>query len=94
MADHQTYTIESPDGETATFDLPEGLVETVAEPGETEADTVADVAFQTFVQQAHALVHHSDGEVPPDLEAMNEAAEALFEERYGQSLSEAMGHEH
>ena len=94
MVDTETYSVESPDGGTAEFELPEGLVDVLAEQGESPAEVVADVAFQSFVQQAHAIVHHSDGDVPEDLVRMNETAEDLFEERYGQSLADAMGHHH
>jgi hypothetical protein len=94
MVDTETFSVESPDGETTEFELPEGLVDILAEQGESSAEVVADVAFQSFVQQAHSIVHHSDGDVPEDLVRINETAEDLFEERYGQSLSEAMGHSH
>jgi hypothetical protein len=94
MVDTETYSVEGPDGETATFELPAGLVDVLADQGESKADVVSDVAFQSFVQQAHAIVHHSDGDVPDDLVEINETAEELFEERYGQSLADAMGHHH
>ena len=94
MVETETYTVEGPDGETATFDLPEGLVDVLSEQGESTADVVGEVAFQAFVQQAHSIVHHSQGDVPDDLEEINAKAEELFEERYGQTLAEATGHDH
>jgi hypothetical protein len=52
------------------------------------------VALQAFVQQVHAIVHHSEGDVPPDLLEMNETAEQLFEDRFGVPVEEAFGHSH
>jgi len=94
MVDTETFSVESPDGSTADLELPEGLVDVLAEQGESSAEVVADVAFQSFAQQSHAIVHHSDGDVPEDLRRINETVEDLFEERYGQTLTEAMGHQH
>jgi hypothetical protein len=94
MVDVQTDTVEVPGGERATFELPAGLVDVVSEQKEGEAKIVGDVAFQPFVQQAHSLVHHNENEVPQDLEEIHAKAEELFEERYGQSLADAMGRHH
>ncbi len=94
MAETETYTIEGPDGDSDTVDLPAGLVDVLAEQGEDPTAVVGDVVLQAFVQQAHAIVHHSEGEVPTDLQEMNDTAEELFEERFGVSLAEATGHSH
>jgi hypothetical protein len=94
MVDTETYTVEGPDGDTDTFELPEGLVDIVAEQGERPASVVADIALLSFVQRAHARLHHAEGDVPADLEAINETAEDLFEERFGVSFAEATGHDH
>jgi len=94
MVDTETYTVEGPDGETDSVRLPAGLADTLAEQGETTPEVVTDVVLQAFAQQTHAMVHHSEGETPPDVEEMNETAEELFEERFGVTLAEATGHEH
>jgi hypothetical protein len=47
-----------------------------------------------MAQQAHVIVHHSEGDVPEDIAEMNETAAELFEERFGQSLEDALGHSH
>ena len=94
MADTETYTVEGPDGDTDTVELPAGLADMMAEPGEQPTRVVTDVILQAFAQQAHALAHHSQGETPADVDEINETAEELFEERFGQSLQEAMGHSH
>jgi hypothetical protein len=55
---------------------------------------VGDLAMLGFVQQAHGIVHHSQGEVGEDLQAAEELAMDLFEERFGQSYAEVTGHSH
>ena len=94
MADTETYTVEGPNGDTDAVELPEGLVDLMAEPGENPTHVVTDVILQAFAQQAHALAHHSQGGTTEDVAEINETAEELFEERFGQSLEEAMGHSH
>ncbi|GAB6878628.1 hypothetical protein JCM17823_09020 [Halorubrum gandharaense] len=94
MADTETYTVTGPDGDEDTVELPAGLVDTMAEEGEEPTKVLTDVVLQAMAQQAHALVHHSEGEVPADIAEMNETAERLFEERFGVSLQEAIGHSH
>ncbi|UIO99288.1 hypothetical protein Hbl1158_12215 [Halobaculum sp. CBA1158] len=94
MAETETYTVTGPDGDSDEVDLPEGLVDMLAEQGEDPSQVVSDVILQAFAQQAHAIAHHSEGEPPQDVLDINETAERLFEERFGRSLSDAMGHSH
>lgn len=94
MVDTETYTIESPDGDSNDFRLPVGLVDALAEQGDQKSTVVGDIALMAFAQRAHAMVHHSEGETPADVEAIADEAEDLFEERFGVSFSEAMGHSH
>jgi len=94
MVETETYTIEGPDGETDELELPEGLVNVLAEQGETPTTVVAEIALLSFVQRSHAIVHHAEGDVPADLEAINEKAEELFEDRFGMTFGEATGHDH
>jgi len=94
MVDTETYTIEGPDGDVETVELPEGLVDVFAEQGEEPTTVVGDVLVQAFAQQAHVVVHHGQGDAAADLEAINETMEDLFEDRFGVSLEEAMGHSH
>ncbi|MGZ0747088.1 MULTISPECIES: DUF7545 family protein [unclassified Haloparvum] len=94
MADTETYTVTGPDGDEDTVELPAGLVDTMAEEGEDPTKVVTDVVLQALAQQAHMLVHHSEGEVPEDIEQMNETAAELFEDRFGVPLEEAIGHSH
>lgn len=91
-----TFEIDGPDDDddAATLTLPAALVDALAEPDETRAETVAAVSLQTFVSQAHHVVQHGDGEVPAELAAAEERALELFEERFGISFGEATGHQH
>jgi hypothetical protein len=94
MVDTETYTIEAPDGNSEAVELPEGLVDILSEQGEAKETVVADITLLAFAQRAHALVHHSEGEVTEDIAEIGETAEDLFEERFGVSFAEATGHQH
>ena len=94
MVDNQTYTIEGPDGAEDTVELPASLIEMMSEGDESGARVVGDIVVQAFAQQAHVRVHHAEGEPSEELAAANEELEDLFEERFGLSLADAMGHQH
>ncbi|ESS03522.1 MAG: hypothetical protein A07HR67_01920 [uncultured archaeon A07HR67] len=94
MGDTETYTVAGPDGDEEAFELPAGLVDVLSEQGEPATRVVTDVIVQAMAQQAHVIAHHSEGEVPEEIAEMNETAAELFEDRFGQSLEEALGHSH
>jgi len=94
MVETETYTIEGPDGDSDDVELPAGLVDTLAEQGEEPTQVISDIVVQALAQHAHALVHHSQGETPADLAEMNDEMEAIFEDRFGMPLSDAIGHSH
>ncbi len=94
MGETETYTITGPNGDEESFELPAGLVDILSEQGEQSTRVVSDVVVQAMAQQAHMIAHHSEGEVPQDIVEMNETAAELFEERFGQSLEDALGHSH
>ena len=94
MVDTEAYTIEDPDGTTESVEIPAGLVETLAEQGEAPTTVVSDIVVQALAQHAHALVHHSEGETPAEVAEINDAMEDVFEDRFGMSLEDAMGHSH
>jgi len=93
MVEDLTFTVEG-DGASAEFTIPRELVETLREDDESTAETVADIAQMGFTSRAHMLVHHDDGEVDPTLEAAEERARELFEQRFGMTYAEATGHSH
>ncbi|MBP1985634.1 DUF7545 family protein [Halolamina salifodinae] len=94
MADTETFTIEGPDGETDTVELPPVMLELMRDADESDAQIIADIVLQAFAQQAHARVHHAENGVAEEVEAANDTLEDLFEERFGLSLADAMGHQH
>jgi L-lactate utilization protein LutB len=94
MVGTETYTVEAPNGESDEVELPEGLVDMLAEEGENPSHVVTDVIVQAFAQQAHVIAHHTEGETPDDVAEIEEKAAEIFEERFGQSLEAAMGHSH
>jgi hypothetical protein len=92
--DTETYTVEAPDGSTGDVTLPAGLVDVFSEPDDTPAEVFGDVALMAFVQRAHAVVHHSEGDPGEELQAIEAAALDLFEDRFGVTFAEATGHSH
>ncbi|AAG19615.1 MULTISPECIES: hypothetical protein [Halobacterium] len=93
--DETTFTIEDAAGNANDVTLPTGLVELFAEAeDESDAQVVGDIALMAFAQRAHAVVHHSEGQVDDDLEAIEEATLDQFEQRFGQTYAEATGHQH
>ena len=94
MAETKTFTVEGPDGETDTVDVPPVMLDLMRDGDEADAEIIADIVLQAFAQQAHARVHHAEGGVADEVEDANETLEELFEDRFGLSLSEAMGHQH
>jgi len=94
MVATERYTIEAPNGDVEEIELPEGLADVFTEQGESTTAVVGDLLVQSFAQQAHAVVHHSQGETPADIQSLNEKMEELFEERFGVPLDEAMNHSH
>lgn len=90
----ETFTINGPDGTSEEVELPSGLGDVFAEEDESPTAVAADFLIQAFAQQTHAVVHHSEGDPPADLVKLNEHMETIFEDRFGVSLAEAMGHDH
>ena len=94
MVETATYTIESPDGDSDEIELPSELVDLLSEEGDSPTEVIGDMAVLSFAQQAHAVVHHSEGGADEDLEAVEQAVLDEFEERFGVSFAEATGHAH
>ncbi|MFB6271247.1 MAG: hypothetical protein ABEH83_14990 [Halobacterium sp.] len=88
-----TVSIEAPDSEDEV-ELPEELLEMLAEGDQSDAEVVGDLALFSCAQRIHATVHHSQGEADQKLQDIEEVALDLFEERFGQSFGEATGHQH
>jgi hypothetical protein len=91
--DHVTLTIESADG-TDEVTLSQGLLQMLAEGDETPAEVVGDLAMFGCAQRVHMTVHHSDGEVDPELKQIEATTMDLFEQRFGATYGEVTGHQH
>jgi hypothetical protein len=88
-----TVTLET-DDESDEIEVSEALVEILSEGDEGVPTVVGDLAVLGLAQQAHGVVHHSQGGVSDELEAAEELTMELFEERFGQSYGEVTGHSH
>lgn len=86
-------TIEGPDSDDE-IELPVQLLELLAEGDESSTEVVGDLTLLSCAQRIHATVHHAEGEVSEELEALESQTLELFEERFGISFAEATGHSH
>ncbi|WP_267639774.1 DUF7545 family protein [Haloarchaeobius amylolyticus] len=87
-----TFTIES-DDDSDEVTLPADLLDLLAEGDQSPAEVVGDIAMLSFASRAHHIVHHGEGD-DPELDAVEQAAMDLFEERFGVTFGEATGHQH
>ena len=92
-SDTVTLTVESEEGSDEVT-LPSELVDLLKEGEETPAEVVGDLAMMGCAQRIHATVHHSEGEVDPTIQQLEELTMELFEERFGASYGELTGHSH
>jgi hypothetical protein len=88
-----TVTLDSSD-DTDEIEVPVTLVDLLSEGEETVTTVVGDLAMLGLAQQAHGIVHHSQGDVGEEIEAAEELTLDLFEERFGQTYGEVTGHSH
>ncbi len=94
MAD-DTVTVQlQSDADSDELEVPVGLADLLAEDEESITSVVGDLAMLGLAQQAHGIVHHSQGEVSEDLQATEDLTMELFEERFGQTYGEVTGHSH
>jgi hypothetical protein len=92
-SDTVTLTVESAEGSDEVT-LPADLIELLKEGEETPAEVVGDLAMMGCAQRIHATVHHSQGDVDPTIEQLEELTMELFEDRFGVSYGEMTGHSH
>jgi hypothetical protein len=96
MADDDVETITvsiDTDEDADAIELPSGLVDVLAEQGQSPAAVVGDITLLSFASRAHHLVHHGEDD-NPELEAIEAETMDLFEERFGVTFGEATGHQH
>ncbi len=94
MTDETVTVTLTSDGDSDEIEIPVAIADLLAEDDESVTNVVGDLAMLGFAQQAHGIVHHSQGEVGEDLEAAEQLTLDLFEERFGQSYAEVTGHSH
>ena len=92
-SDTVTLTVESEEG-SDELTLPSHLIDLLKEGEETPAEVVGDLAMMGCAQRIHATVHHSEGEVDPTIQQLEDITMELFEERFGASYGEMTGHSH
>jgi hypothetical protein len=93
-SDVVTVTLESEDGAVDSLQVPTKLLDMLAEGDETAPEVVGDIAMFGFAQRIHGAVAHGEGDVDEELEAVEELALDLFEDRFGRSFAELTGHDH
>lgn len=91
--DTLTLRIES-DDDSEELEVPAGLLDDLAEEGQSPPAVVGDVALFGLAQRVHGAVHHAQGEPDEDLVATEAVTMELFEERFGTTFGEMTGHSH
>ncbi|MEF8840926.1 MAG: hypothetical protein V5A62_04780 [Haloarculaceae archaeon] len=92
-SDTVTLTVESEES-SDELTLPAHLIDLLKEGEETPAEVVGDLAMMGCAQRIHATVHHSEGEVDPTIQQLEDLTMELFEARFGASYGEMTGHSH
>jgi hypothetical protein len=93
--DVETLTLTvTVDGEEEELTVPRGLFDLLGEEEETPAETVANLSLLSLANRIHHAVHHHEGEVDPEVAAIEEATMESFEDRFGMTFGEATGHQH
>lgn len=91
----ETVTVELETAEHSDeLEVPVTLVDILSEDGESATEVIGDLAMLGLAQQAHGIVHHSQGEIADELSEAEELTMELFEERFGQTYGEVTGHQH
>lgn len=91
--DTVTVTLETGDA-SDELEVPTAIIDLLTEGEESVPTVVGDLAMLGIAQQAHGIVHHSQGDVNSELEAAETLTMELFEERFGQTYAEVTGHSH
>lgn len=91
----ETVTVTIATDETSEeLTVPVGIIDLLNETDESVPTVVGDLAMLSLAQQAHGIIHHSQGTVDEEVEAAEALTMDLFEDRFGQSFAEMTGHDH
>lgn len=88
-----TVTLET-DEDSDELEVPAKIIDLLNDSDEGVTTVVGDLAMLSIAQQAHGIIHHTQGEIGEDVEAAEELTMDLFEERFGQSFAQMTGHDH
>jgi hypothetical protein len=91
--DTLTARIETDDGRD-TVEVPAALVDMLKEGEEATSEVLGNLVQVGLAQQAHAAVHHAEGEPDEVLVDAEALMMELFEDRFGQTFGEMTGHSH
>ena len=92
-AETVTVTIET-DDESDELEIPVDAIDLLNEGEEGVPTVLGDLALLGVAQQIHGIIHHTQEDVGEDIEAAEEKTMELFEERFGQSFADMVGHDH
>lgn len=88
-----SVTIETEDN-SDELEIPVDALDLLDEGDEGVPTVLGDLALLGVAQQIHGIIHHSQEDVGADIEAAEEKTMELFEERFGQSFADMVGHDH
>jgi hypothetical protein len=88
-----TVTIETEDN-TDELEVPAEAIDLLNESDDGVPTVLGDLALLGVAQQIHGIIHHTQEDVGADVEAAEKKTMELFEERFGQSFADMMGHDH
>lgn len=94
MTDTYQFTIEGPEETTDELEIPTAALDAMLEDGGEPVEAIGDFAVMLIAEQLHGVLHHSDGEVDPSLEAAESEIMDTFEDRFGVTFAEMTGHSH
>ena len=92
-AETVTVTIET-DDESDELEIPVDAIDLLNEGEEGVPTVLGDLALLGVAQQIHGIIHHTQEDVGEDVEAAEQKTMELFEERFGQSFADMVGHDH
>lgn len=92
-AETVTVTIEADEDEDE-LEIPVDAIDLLNESDEGVPTVLGDLALLGVAQQIHGIIHHTQEDVGEDVEAAEQKTMELFEERFGQSFADMIGHEH